>query len=67
MTARENINKKKTFSVGHCPNHLNPNQHIFSSTLYFLDGQYEVYTVCGSQESCAVKVARRVIRKVPPT
>ena len=27
MTIREDINRKKTFSFGHCPNHLNPPPH----------------------------------------
>ena len=27
LTIREDINRKKTFSFGHCPNHLNPPPH----------------------------------------
>ena len=42
---REGVNEKKTFSFGHCPNHLNPPPHHPNSgnlVLFFRKSKFKI-------------------------
>ena len=45
LVLREDINRKKTFSFGHCPNHLNPPPHDPNSgnlVLFFRKSKFKI-------------------------